>query len=293
MLVKVALPLILAFIMYSLGLGLRGADFGRVLKMPKAFGVGLLNQLVLLPLMGFLVVKAFDLPPVLALGTMILAFSPGGVTTNVLTRIADGNIPLSISMTAVTSLLSVITVPLLVAWSANHFLGEAAPEVNIARLGFTMFLLTTVPVLLGMLTTRLAPGFTEKAGPVIAKIGIGLFAFIVVAALAKNWAVVSSNFAALGPALVLLNVVLLALGLLTARLLGLGRPDATTIAIESGVQNGTLGIAVGTILAATAAAGETLPPETVPSAVYGLTMYAVTLPFVFWRKRIAGAATTR
>jgi len=286
MLVKVALPLILAFIMFSLGLGLRREDFVRVLRFPKAFGVGLLNQLVLLPLVAFGLVKAFGLSPVLAFGTMILAFCPGGVTTNVLTRLAGGNTPLSISMTAVTSLLSVVTVPFFVAWSATHFLGDAASKVDIAKLGVTMFLLTAVPVLLGMIVTKLKPRFVDRTGPMFSKVGVVLFALIVVAALAKNWVVVSSNFSILGPALITLNIVLLAIGVLTGKLLGLRRSDSTTVAIESGVQNGTLGIAVGTIIAASAVATtDSLPPETVPSAVYGLTMYAVTLPFVYWRKR--------
>ena len=293
MLVKVALPLILAFIMFSLGLGLRGSDFGRVLRFPKAFGLGLLNQLILLPLVAFGLVKLFGLSPVLAFGTMVLALCPGGVTTNVLTRIAGGNTPLSISMTAVTSLLSVLTVPLLVAWSAAHFLGEDAPEVNIVSLGMQMFAITAVPVGIGMLVTRAAPGFVDRAASVISRVATGLFVLIVVAALATNWGVVSSNFLALGPVLVVLNLGLLALGLLTARLAGLDRRDGTTIAIESGVQNGTLGIAVGTLVAGSAAAAEVLPPETVPSAVYGLTMYAVTVPFVLWRVRGAGSGSVK
>jgi BASS family bile acid:Na+ symporter len=292
MLIKVALPLVLAFIMFSLGLGLKRADFARVVRFPKAFAAGLCNQLLLLPLAGFLIAKAFALPPELAFGTMILAFSPGGVTTNVLTRIARGNTPLSISLTAVTSLVSIVTVPLLVVWSAGHFLGAAAPEVNILGLGVTMFLITALPVGLGMLVTRSAPGFVARAGAGISRAGVLLFVLVVVAALAKNWQVFSANIGVLGPALVLLNVVLLGLGLLTARLLGLGRADGTTIAIESGVQNGTLGIAVGTLVAVGGgmAPEVTLPPATVPSAVYGLTMHAVTLPFVFWRLRGAGTA---
>jgi len=284
-LLQVALPLILAFIMFSLGLGLRGADFTRVLRFPKAFGAGLLNQLLLLPLAGFALVTLFKLEPVLAFGTMILAFSPGGVTTNVLTRLARGNTALSISMTAVTSLLSIVTVPLLVAWAARHFLGSAAPEVNVGKLGLTMFLLTALPVGIGMLVTHLAPGWVAKAGPILSKIAVGLFALVVVAALATNRQVVASNFAVLGPVLVLLNVVLLVLGIVTGRLLGIGKADSTTVAIESGVQNGTLGIAVGTLVAGSLVASEALPPSTVPSAVYGLTMYAVTLPFVFWRRK--------
>ena len=144
MIVNLALPLILAFIMFSLGLGLRKADFERVLKYPAAFGLGLSNQVILLPLVAFALAYAFSLPPIFAVGLMILAFCPGGVTSNVLAKLAGGNAPLSISLTAVTSLLSIITVPILVALSVKHFMGESGPQVNVTKLGVTMFLITAV-----------------------------------------------------------------------------------------------------------------------------------------------------
>ncbi len=285
MLVKVALPLILAFIMFSLGLGLRGADFTRVVKFPKAFGTGLFNQLILLPLIAFAIVLAFKISPELAVSVMILSFCPGGVTSNVLTRLANGNTPLSISLTAVTSLLSIITVPLLVAASVNHFMGVDGPEVNITALGVKMFLLTAVPVGLGMLLTAKAPGFVEKISKTVSRIAMVLFVLIIVAALAANRVVFFTNLPILGPALILLNIVMLGLGLASSKLIKLDNKDATTISLESGVQNGTLGIAVGTLIAANAA--DSLPPTTIASAVYGITMYFVSLPFVFWRKKVS------
>ena len=120
MIVKIVLPLILAFIMFSLGLGLRRADFARVLKYPVAFGAGLANQMILLPLVAFGLAHLFKLSPEFSVGLMILALCPGGVTSNVLTKLAGGNAPLSISLTAVTSLLSILTVPLMVAFSVQH-----------------------------------------------------------------------------------------------------------------------------------------------------------------------------
>lgn len=284
MIVKIALPLILAFIMFSLGLGLKPGDFGRVLKQPKAFGIGLLNQVVLLPLIAFALAVVFQLPPELAVGVMILAFCPGGVTTNVLTRIANGNTPLSISLTAITSLLSIITVPLLVALSVNYFMGEQSAAVNITKLGVQMFLITAVPVGIGMTVTALAPGFAEKRAALIVRIAQVLFVLIIFAALAKNWGVFSSNLIELGPALILLNIILLALGLGTAKAAKLSRVDATTISIESGIQNGTLAIAVGSFIAMSTT--ETLPPTTVPAAVYSITMYLVSVPFVLWRRKL-------
>lgn len=283
MIVKILLPLILAFIMFSLGLGLRKRDFGRVLTYPVAFGAGLINQMILLPLVAFALAHAFGLSPEFAVGLMILALCPGGVTSNVLARLAGGNTPLSISLTAITSLLSILTVPLLVAFSVGHFMGESGPRVDVTKLGFTMFLITAVPVVLGMVLTAKAPGLVEKIAPGISRVALVLFVLIIAAALAKNWEVFSSNLGTLGPVAVLLNVLLLGAGIVSAKAVRLDRRDATTISIESGVQNGTLAIAVGSIVAGVE--GQTLPPATVPAAVYSITMYLVCVPFVLWRRR--------
>jgi len=284
MIVKVLLPLILAFIMFSLGLGLRGADFARVIKFPKAFGIGLFNQLLLLPLIAFGIALMFKPAPELAVGIMILALCPGGVTSNVLTWIAHGNTPLSISMTAIVSLISIVTVPLLVALSVTHFMGVDGPEVDVTKLGLQMFLITAVPVGLGMLLTKISPGLVDRVGKGISRVALVLFVLMIVAALAKNWEVFSSNLPNLGPALILLNIILLAVGFLSAKVVRLGEREASTIAIESGIQNGTLAIAVGALIASSDT--ETLPPTTVPAAVYGITMYLVSVPFVIWRRRL-------
>ena len=283
MIVKVLLPLILAFIMFSLGLGLRGRDFSQVLKFPVAFGVGLLNQVVLLPLVALGLAHAFGLSEMFAVGLMILALCPGGVTSNLLAKLAGGNAPLSISLTAITSLLSILTVPLLVVFSVNHFMGEDAPPVEVTRLGLTMFLITAVPVAIGMALTAKSPVLVEKIAPGVSRAAGVLFVVIIVAALAKNWGVFSSNLGALGPVAVLLSVVMLGLGLASAKVLRLDNRDATTISIECGVQNGTLAIAIGSIVAAVE--GQVLPPATVPAAVYSITMYFVCVPFVLWRRR--------
>ena len=283
MIVKILLPIILAFIMFSLGLGLKAKDFSRILKFPIAFGAGLLNQVVLLPLIALALAHAFGLSNVFAVGLMILALCPGGVTSNILAKMAGGNAPLSISLTAVTSLLSILTVPLILAFSVNYFMGEEAPPVDVTRLGLTMFLITAVPVAIGMVLTSKFPSLVDKIALKVSRTAVGLFVIIIVAALAKNWEVFSSNLGTLGPVAVLLNVVMILLGLVSAKALRLDKRDATTISIESGVQNGTLAIAVGSIIATVD--GEILPPETVPAAVYSITMYVVCVPFVFWRKK--------
>lgn len=282
MIVSVALPLILAFLMFSLGLGLRSEDFTRVVKFPMAFTTGLLNQLILLPLVAFVIASLLRVSPELAVGVMILAFCPGGVTSNVLTRLAGGSVPLSISLTAVTSLLSILTVPLLVALAVNHFMGSDAPQIDVAGLGVKMFLLTALPVLLGMWLTAAKPELVTRISGAVSKIALVLFCFLIVAAIAVNRVVFFGNLPTLGPALILLNIIMLGLGLISSRLARLDTGEATSISLESGVQNGTLGIAVGAMIAA--GTSESLPPVTVPSAVYGITMYLVSLPFVFWRR---------
>ena len=253
------------------------------MKFPIAFGAGLFNQVVLLPLIALALAHAFGLSNVFAVGLMILALCPGGVTSNILAKMAGGNAPLSISLTAVTSLLSILTVPLILAFSVNYFMGEEAPPVDVTRLGITMFLITAVPVAIGMILTSKFPNLVDKIAPKVSRMAVGLFVIIIVAALAKNWEVFSSNLGTLGPVAVLLNVLMLLLGLVSAKALRLDKQDATTISIESGVQNGTLAIAVGSIIATVD--GEILPPETVPAAVYSITMYVVCVPFVFWRKK--------
>ncbi len=269
--------------MFSLGLGLRKTDFVRVLKFPVAFGAGLINQVLLLPLVALALAHAFGLSPEFAVGLMILALCPGGVTSNVLTKLAGGNPPLSISLTATTSLLSTLTVPFLVAFSVVHFMGDSGPRVDTTKLGVTMFLITAVPVAIGMALTAKSPALVQRIAPGISRVAIALFAIIILAALAKNWEVFSSNLGTLGPVAILLNVLMLCAGITTAKMIGLDRRDATTISIESGVQNGTLAIAVGSIIAGVE--GQTLPPETVPAAVYSITMYIVCVPFVLWRRK--------
>jgi len=283
MLVSIALPLVLAFIMFSLGLGLRRADFARVFQFPKAFGAGLLNQILLLPLVALVLAHSFGLAPEFAIGLMILALCPGGVTSNILSKLAGGNPSLSISLTAITSLLSILTVPLLIAWSVAHFMGADTPGIETTRLGLTMFLLTAVPVALGMVLTSKSPSLVAELAPQVSRIAVVLFALIIVAALVKNWAIFFENLAILGPVAILLNLVMLGAGIATGKLSGLDHREATTISLESGVQNGTLAIAVGSIIAGSG--GETLPPETVPAAVYSITMYLVCVPFVLWRRR--------
>ncbi|MEM1375534.1 MAG: bile acid:sodium symporter [Pseudomonadota bacterium] len=275
-LINVGLPLSLAFIMFSLGVGLTGADFARVAKAPKAFIIGAIAQIILLPLMAFGLLHIFALPSALAVGVMILSFSPGGVTTSILTRLAGGTVALSISLTAIISLTTALTLPVMLSITSTYFEGAAAPESNVLSLAVTMFLITTVPVLIGLGFRRFASSAARRAEPTLMKIATGLFVVIILAALASAWDIFITNLPTLGPLLVVMNLLLLAIGMGLARGAGLPREDGIAIAIETGVQNGTLGVTVGGLIS-----GATFGSYALASGVYGITMYLVTLPVIF------------
>jgi BASS family bile acid:Na+ symporter len=281
-LITVFLPLALAIIMFSLGLGLTVHDFGRVATKPKAFAIGAFAQLVLIPVVAYILAIAFRLPPELAVGMMILAFCPGGVTANLLTKLAGGEVALSISLTGVISLIAVFTVPLLTAAFAEHFMGIDAPAINVTALGVSMFLITLVPVAFGIAIRSASPNFALWLDAIVSRAAVVLFVVVVVGALAANWRLFVENVGTLAPALIILNIILLGAGIYFGRIFGLSRPEAKAISLETGVQNATLGITVGSLIVEQASA---LPPFSLPSAVYGITMYLVSIPFVFWLRR--------
>lgn len=281
-LITVFLPLSLVVIMLSLGLGLNLGDFKRVVQQPKAFGIGAVSQLVILPAVAYVIAVVFGLSPEMGFGLMILSLCPGGVTSNILTKLARGDLALSISLTGVISLVAVFTMPPLVAFFARLFMGMDAPPVNVTKLGITMFLLTAVPVLIGLLVRHFAPKVAAAVEPIFDKLSVLLFVVVVVAALAVNWQLFIDNMPVLGPAMVTLIVCMLAIGVLLGKIFSLNYGQGTAIAIETGVQNATLGITVGSLIVEQASA---LPPFSMPSAFYGIIMYLVTIPFVMWRRR--------
>ncbi|CUH45773.1 bile acid:sodium symporter family protein [Ruegeria atlantica] len=282
LLINVGLPLSLAIIMLSLGVGLEVADFRRVLSRRYPFAIGALCQVVLLPVAAFVTVIVFALPPEIAVGFMILSFCPGGVTSNILSKLAKGDVALSVSLTAVISLLSMITVPFLAAWSVNYFMGDAAPEVSISGLAIAMFLITTLPVALGVTLRSFATDFAKRIEPALSKLATVLFVLIVVAALAGNWQLFVDNLGVMGAGLITLNIALLLIGLGLARAAKLSWNESKTVSIETGIQNSTLGITLAALITGTESG---FSPLALPSAVYGITMYAVALPFILWFRR--------
>lgn len=281
MLVDVGLPLSLAFIMFSLGYGLTFADFGRVIAMPKAVLTGVILQIIMVPAVVYALLLFTDLPPEMAFGTMILSFCPGGVTSSILTKFARGNVALSISLTAVVSLVSVLTVPAFVGWAAQTFLGEAAPAINITRIGLTMFALTAVPVLIGLFARHKAPKFAKETEKFVFGLSLFLFFAVVTATLGTNMDMVKANFPKLGPLLIIINLILLVTGFVVARVIGLKSKDGICISIELGVQNAASGITVAGLVAAASGVSD----YGIPSALYGLVMYLVTIPGVIVIRR--------
>ena len=278
-LINVVLPLSLAIIMLSLGVGLSFADFARVASRPKAFAVGAIAQVILLPIVTFGVVSVFGLTGAIAVGFMLLSFCPGGVTSNMITKLAKWDVALSVSLTAVISLLSILTVPFLAAWAVVYFMGDQAPDVSVTSLAIAMFLITTLPVLIGVMVRHFATGFADRIEPILSTIATVLFVIIVLAALAANWDIFVENLATLGPALISMNAVLMIIGIALALGTGLAWGEVKTISIETGVQNATLGITLGTIITGQA---DGFTAMELPPAVYGITMYLVALPFVIW-----------
>ena len=285
-LISVVLPLGLAFIMFTLGVGLTPADFARVGQRPLAFFIGALNQSILLPLVTFICVLAFGIRAEMAVGFMILAACPGGVTSNVISKLAKGDVALSVSLTAVISLASVVTVPLILGLSKGYFMGDAAPAIDITKTAVTMFALTVVPVTLGLGARAMAPAAMTRAEPKLSAVATILFAVIVLAALAANWALFVENIVVIGPALLVLLAALTTIGFVVPRLLGRSVTEAKTISVETGVQNSTLGIAVAAIIVG----GEGgFTAYALPSAVYGILMYLIILPVVLKYRRIGTA----
>ena len=282
MIIDIFLPLSLIFIMFTLGLGLTSGDFINLLKKPKSFFVGITNQMVMLPLTAFIIISLAGITKEIAVGMMILASCPGGVTSNMITKLAKGDTALSISYTAVISILSIFTLPLVTGLSMNHFMGAEAPPLNLLSLGLTMFFITAVPVGIGMVIRSKNKPFADMFEVTATKISTLLFVIIILGALASEWDTFTNNFLQLGPAIVLLIIAMLTIAYTSSTWFKMSKNQSITVAIESGIQNGTVGITVGNLI---------INPESglsilsIPSGVYSILMYFICLPFVFWYMR--------
>lgn len=276
---EILLPVALAAIMFALGLTLTVADFARVFAQPRAVAVGLLAQVLMFPVLAFLIARVLQLPPDLAMGLMLVAACPGGASAGLLTHLAGGKTALSISLTAITSVLAVISTPLVVDYALFHFTGSAAvTELPVAKLVRGMFLITTVPVALGLAVRHTLPALTARLEPVASRVAVALFLAIVAATFIGQRQVLATHFASIGPAALLLNLAVMAAGFALAAGFGLERQDRIAIAIECGLQNAALGIflAVGVLA---------VPAMATSSVVYALLMNLTAIVFILQMRR--------
>ena len=274
-------PIALALIMLALGLGLTGQDFLRVLKQPKDFIVGLICQLILLPVIAFVLIKIFNTPLELALGVMIIAAAPGGVTSNVLTKFANGDVALSVSLTAIISLISIISVPFIVFMSADLLeISNISREISMIGISMKMFLVVTLPVLLGMVIRKFATNFITSKTQMIQRISIILFIIVFAAIWVEEWENIMSYIAQAGTITLVLNIVMMIVGYYVAKYLASGVAQRKCISLECGLQNGTLAVFVASQLFSDIT-------FLVPTAAYALIMFVTSILFVLFVRKIS------
>ncbi len=272
-------PIALALIMFGLGLGLTKNDFLRVLKNPKDFILGSICQLIILPVIAFVLIILLKVPKEIALGVMIIAAAPGGVTSNIMTKFAKGDVALSISLTAIISLISIISVPLIIFQSAD-FLGikNISKEINMTNISVKMALVVIIPVILGMIVRTFAYNFITSKISLVDKITAGLFLIVFAAIWVEEGKNIFSYLAQSGLIVLLLNVIIMIIAYYMGKIFASGIEQARCIAIECGLQNGTLAVFVATQIF-----NEIV--YIIPTATYALVMYFTALIFVFYVRK--------
>jgi|TARA_B110000259_G_scaffold55194_1_gene64951 BASS family bile acid:Na+ symporter len=272
-------PIGLALIMLGLGMNLTIQDFLRVVKVPKDFLIGFICQLILLPIIAFALIKLLNTPIELALGVMLIASAPGGVTSNVLTKFAGGDVALSISLTAIVSLISIITVPFIVFLSINLLnIDYVSKEISMLGISLKMFFVVTIPVIIGMLARHFAENFIGKNVLLIQRISVILFVLIFISIYIEEWNNIVKFIAQAGLIALALNVVMMVVGFYIAKFFASGVAQQRCISLECGLQNGTLAVFVGTQLF-----DEMV--YVVPTAAYALVMMLTSLVFLYLIKK--------
>ena len=273
-------PIGLAFIMLGLGMSLTIQDFIRVAKVPKDFLVGFICQLILLPIVALSLALILKLTPELAIGLMLIACAPAGVTSNVLTKFADGDVALSITLTAVVSLFSIISVPFIIFLSIDYFEIYIVKEISMVSIALKMFLVVTAPVTIGMLIRHFAKNFIERKTSLIQKISVILFALVFTAIYLEEWHNIIRYFAKAGLVALILNVSMMIIGFYVAKFYASGVAQQRSISIECGLQNGTLALVVGIQIF-----GENISTYIIPAAAYALIMMLTSIIFIFILKK--------
>lgn len=273
--IAVLLPCSVVVIMFSLGMGLTPSDFRRIAERPRAFCIGALNQIILLPVIAYVIILVFGFTSETAVGIMILAACPGGAASNIITKLANWDVALSVTLTATFSLTCVVTIPIILRFAVTHFMGSTAPDIDIASTAITAFLLTALPITLGVTLSAAAPKATARVAPTLAKVAVVLFVGVIAGAIASNWQVVTENIARLGLGLFALVAALSVIGYVVSRFLRASDREAKTIAIETGVQNGALALAIAGLLVVN---GPAFNAYAIPAALYSVVWLGTALP---------------
>ena len=274
-------PIALALIMLGLGMSLTIQDFLRVIKMPKDFLIGFICQIIVLPLVAFILIKILNTPAELAIGVMLIASAPGGVTSNVLTKFANGDVALSISLTAIVSLVSIISVPFIIFNSINFFdISNTTNDVSMTGIALKMFFVVTVPVIIGMIIKHFAEDFVNKRGLIIQRISLFLFVLVFIAIYVEEWDNIVNFVVRAGLIALILNLTMMVIGFYVAKIFASGVAQQRSISLECGLQNGTLAAFVGTQIFD----GDSMA-FIVPAAAYALIMMVTSLVFIFLIKK--------
>ncbi|MBC8754590.1 bile acid:sodium symporter family protein [Kordia sp. YSTF-M3] len=250
LLTKVLLPLSLGIIMLGMGMTLIPKDFTRITKYPKAAFIGIVNQLLFLPIIGFLLAIAFDLDATMAVGLMIIAAAPGGPTSNLITQICKGNIALSVTLTAIVSFATILTIPFILSFALDYFGSgtDVVIELPILDTILQILVIIVIPISIGMLIRRAKPAFATRMEKPMRTASTVIFILIFIAVVAANLKFLGDAMKQVGLVTLVLNIATMSLGYLTARLFKLNLKDSISITVESGIQNGTLAIVIATTI---------------------------------------------
>ena len=276
---KTIAPVCLAIIMFGLGLGLTVADFKRVITIPRDFIIGFLGQVIILPIIAFILIHIISMPPEIALGVMVIAAAPGGVTSNILTKFANGDVALSVTLTAVVSLISVITVPLIVYNSASFLGFEITKEISMINIAAKMFFVVTVPVIFGMIVRSLMTDFIVSKTLLVQRLSVILFLIVFISIWVEEWDRIISFITRAGLVAFILNITMIFIGYYMAKFLASGLEQRKCISLECGLQNGTLAVFVATQLWDDIV-------FMVPTAAYALIMFVTSIIFVLIVRKI-------
>jgi BASS family bile acid:Na+ symporter len=274
---KVFLPLSLAIIMLGMGMTLIPSNFGRILKQPKAILIGLTNQLIFLPIIGFLLAISFNLNPIMAVGLMILATCPGGATSNLITQVCRGNIALSVTLTAIASIVSVLTIPFILSFALDYFGTNTDVTIKLPIFDtiLQIMVITIIPISIGMLIRKFKTKFAIRMEKTMRIASTVIFILVFLAVIAANFSTIGAAMKEIGIVTLLLNIITMGLGYLTAKLFKLDLKSAISITVESGIQNGTLAFVVATSILNNVEMG-------IPAGAYAIWMF-ITGGILMWQ----------